>query len=259
MSAFNEYSRCFNDCRINKYNLEKDNYTYKVSSLKTALEENDILCLVNPDNPTGAFIEEKDILLLLDQAKIKNKLIIFDESFIDFATPDKRYTLIKDDILQQYPNLIVVKSISKSYGVPGIRLGVLASSNEQLIKTIKDLLPVWNINSYGEYFLQIANLYKSDYALSCDKIAEERTRMIKELKKSLPKECTVYNSQANFILINLGSFNSTDLAINLLEKNIFIKDLRTKQAFQGTNFIRLAIRTKEENDILIKNLKEFLK
>ena len=254
-SVFNEYSRCFTNCRLNKFNLAADNYQYNVKTLKEALEKNDILCIVNPDNPTGAFIDEKDIISLLDQAKAKDKIIIFDESFIDFSNPKKRYTLIKDDVLCKYPNLIVIKSISKSYGVPGLRLGVLASSNESLIQNIKQKLPVWNINSYGEYFLQIANLYKSDYTLSCDKIAEERNRMIKELQKKLPKQCHVYPSEANFIMIDLGNIDSTKLAISLLDEKIFIKDLKTKNAFNNKNFIRLAIRSDTENNQLINCIK----
>ncbi len=257
-SAFNEYSRCFNGCEINKYDMAEDNYSYKISRLKTALDENDILCIINPDNPTGAFIEEKDMLSLLNKAKTKNKIIIFDESFIDFSEPEKRYTFIKDDILKEYPNLIVVKSISKSYGVPGIRLGVLASSNKALIKDIKQKLPVWNINSYGEYFLQIANLYNSDYASSCDKIANERKRMIEKLKTVFSEKCHIFPSEANFIMVDLKNINSTELATKLLNDNIFIKDLRTKTAFKNKNFIRLAIRSKEENDFLIKKLSEFL-
>lgn len=257
-SVFNEYTRCFKNCILNKFSLAKNNYRYNIEDFKKALLQNDILCVVNPDNPTGAFIDEKDMLDLLDQAKAQNKIVIFDESFIDFSEIDKRYTLIKDDILEKYPNLIVVKSISKSYGIPGIRLGVLASSNQELIDDIKQKLSVWNINSYGEYFLQIANLYKSDYTLSCNKIAEERKRMIKKLSELLPKKCHVYPSEANFLMLDLADIDSTKLTIKLLDNNILIKDLKTKTSFKNKNFIRLAIRTKEENDILIKHLKKSL-
>lgn len=159
-------------------------------------------------------------------------------------------------MLEAYPNLIVVKSISKSYGVPGIRLGVLVSSNRELMGEIKQKLPAWNIDSYGEYFLQIANLFKSDYVISCDKIAEERERMAEALRTALPKGCYVFPSEANFLMVDLGENNSTNLALKLLDKNIFIKDLRTKSAFMGKNFIRLAIRTKEENDKLIQDIKD---
>ena len=257
-SAFNEYARCFTNCDLNRFDLEKTDYCYSVKDLTHALDTNDVLCIVNPDNPSGAFIKEEDIYTILDKTKELNKTVIFDESFIDFADPEIRYTLIKDEILDKYPNLIVVKSISKSYGVPGIRLGVLACGNKDIVAKIKSLLPVWNINSYGEYFLQIANLFSSDYSVACDKISEERQRMIKKLREALPKGCTVYDSQANFLLVDLGKYNSTDVAVNLLKDNILIKDLRTKHAFDGKNFIRLAIRTKEENNKLIKALPQYL-
>ena len=256
-SAFNEYARCFINCELNRYDLSKNKYEYTLDIFRKAIDDNDIICIVNPDNPTGSFIKKSDIIELLDEAKKKNKTVIFDESFIDFADAKDRYTLIDDKILSDYPNLIVIKSISKSYGIPGIRLGVLATSNKAMIKKIKDTLPVWNINSYGEYFLQIANLYKQDYASACNKIAAERKRMISQLKSILPQDCVVYDSQANFILVNLGNANSTELAINLLENNIFIKDLRTKQAFEGKNFIRLAIRTKTDNNKLLLVLKQY--
>lgn len=257
-SVFNEYARCFNKCKLHKLNLAKTNYSYDIDALKEALQNHDCLCIVNPDNPTGAFIKEKDMLSLLNQAKLQNKTIIFDESFIDFSEPDKRYTFITDDILNSFPNLIVIKSISKSYGVPGIRLGVLASSNEALIQEIKQKIPVWNINSYGEYFLQIANLYKNDYILSCDKIAIERERMARALKQTLPKNCHIFPSEANYLMVDLGDINSTKLTIKLLNQNIFIKDLRTKPAFTGKNFIRLAIRSDTENNQLINCIKSAL-
>ena len=105
------------------------------------------MIIISPDNPTGSHLKYEEVIKLLDLAKQKNKQIIFDESFIDFA--NNNYTLIDDDILNKYTNLIVIKSISKSYGVPGLRLGVLASGNKDYIKIINNNLPVWNINSFA--------------------------------------------------------------------------------------------------------------
>ena len=176
-----------------------------------------------------------------------------EKSFIDFANPQDRYTLINRDILEKYENLIVIKSISKSYGVPGIRLGVLATSNFDLLEQIKRRLAIWNINSYGEYYLQIANLYKKDYVRACDMIASERERFIAELRQM--RDIVVYNSEANFLMCNLGEHNSTTVATELLnDDNIFIKDLRTKSAFEGENFVRLAVRTEEQNKLLARSL-----
>lgn len=256
-TAFNEYIRCFKNCNFNVYDESINNYYgYDLDELNRNIPENDIICIVNPDNPTGAFIKESDIYPILDRCEEEEKLLIFDESFIDFAQKDLRYTLIKDETLEKYRNLIVVKSISKSYGIPGLRLGVLATGNEDLLNVVKSNLPVWNINSFGEYYLQNCTLYKKDYDIACDKIAEERERFINELRNL---GLAVYPSQANYVLVNLGSVNSTDLAVELLCKyDIFIKDLRTKKSFAGQDFVRLAIKSREENDFLIDSLKKVL-
>lgn len=253
-TVFNEYVRCFENCYINKINIEKSDYQFDLNNLAEEIIKNDIICIVNPDNPTGSFIDKVSMLKLLDKAKELNKTIIFDESFIDFSSKDKRYSLISNDILQTYPNLIVVRSISKSYGIPGLRLGVLASSNEDLMNKMNKYMSVWNINSFGEYWLQIANLYKKDYIASCDKLDDIRTKFITDLTNI--KNIKVYDSQANFVMCHLIDYDSTSLAIDLLENNIFIKDLKTKDAFNGKDFVRLAIRKEEENKQLIKSIKK---
>lgn len=257
-SVFNEYQRCFNNCKLNIYDMKENDFKFDLDELKNSVSKNDILCIVNPDNPTGSFIKYDDIIELLDLCKKKNKLVIFDESFIDFANSKDRYTLINNEILDKYNNLIVIKSISKSYGIPGVRLGVLATSNEEVLANVKKYISIWNINSFAEYYLQICTLYKKDYNRACDMIVEARDEFIKDLRKI--KGIKVYDSEANYILCDLGKYNSTELAIKLLENdNIFIKDLRTKNAFKDMNYVRLAVRTKEENKILIEKLKKYLK
>ena len=256
-SVFNEYYRCFVNSEINKYDMSKNNYRYDMNSIYDNITSDDIICLVNPDNPSGAFIEYNDIIKILDKTKKLNKLVIFDESFIDFASSDKRYSLINNEILEKYSNLIVIKSISKSYGIPGLRLGVMATSNEEILSLVKNNLAIWNINSYAEYYLQIANLYKKEYKTACDKIAIERERFISKLRAI--NGIDVYDSEANFVLCNLNNFDSTELAIKLLNNNVFIKDLKTKDAFKDQNYIRLAVRTEEENNKLIEELNKVLR
>lgn len=255
-SAFHEYIRCFNNCKFNIYDMQEDDFSFNLKKFNKSIENSDIICIVNPDNPTGAFMKYNDVISIIEECAKKDKIVIFDESFIDFADSEIRYTLLCNDILEKYKNLIVIKSISKSYGVPGIRLGVLASGNKELIKKIKSDISIWNINSYGEYFLQVANLYSKDYIKACDKIAQERKRFIGDLKQI--KGVKVYDSEANYVLCNLGQKDSTKISSKLLEKNIFIKDLRTKEAFKGMNYIRLAIRTEEENKFLAKELKRVM-
>ena len=151
--SFNEYVRCFPNSEITYINSKDDNYRLSLNKLKETLNKVDTLIVISPDNPSGSHLKYGEVIELLDMAKEMDKQVIFDESFIDFANDS--YTLINDDILNKYPNLIVIKSISKSYGVPGLRLGVLASGNYEYLDIINRNMPVWNINSFAEYFLQI--------------------------------------------------------------------------------------------------------
>lgn len=177
-----------------------------------------------------------------------------DESFIDFAESECRYTLLDDFLLEQYPNLIVIKSISKSYGVPGLRLGILASSSCTLIKRLWKALPIWNINSFAEYFLQIYSLYKASYTDACDQIARQRKALSAELEK-IPF-LKVYPSQANYIMCKVtGGYTAKKLATLLLSNyKLLIKDLSGKYGFDQQEYIRIAVKNSDENKCLISAL-----
>lgn len=216
-----------------------------------------MLCVVSPDNPSGTMLTKEQALELSMYAKEKGTRLLLDESFIDFAESDKKYTLMNEEILTQYDNLIVIKSIGKSYGVAGLRLGVLASSDKQLLSTIRTNMQIWNINSFAEYYLQIYNLYAADYASACEKIANERKRMLDRL--NLVNGIKAYESQANYIMIDLGARSSYEFCVECLENhNMLIKDLSSKNFFKGRNFIRVAIKDRRENDIFLKTIEEML-
>lgn len=258
LPAFNEYVRCFK--KANLYEIDNSKFDYRMDrdSILKAIDECDYTVIISPDNPSGFMFKEDEILEFAKYSKAKGKKLIIDESFVDFAKREDRFTLIKDEFISEYPNVIVIKSISKSYGVPGLRLGLLATSDEDLLKEIKDEMQVWNINSFAEYYLQIYQLYSKTYDEACDKIVEEREWLSSELKKF--KSVKVYPSSANYIMVNLQDTNSHDLTITLLDKhNLIIKDLSTKNKFIGKNYIRLAVRDRKDNEILIHCLSQYLK
>ncbi len=267
--TFNEYPERFKkhfgeDSLVPLY-ADGQTFTYGTAELIDALDKAEkagrkigTVLLINPDNPSGNFIGKADAEKLLDYCTQKNILCVFDESFIDFVQSDIRYTFFNDDILEKYSSLIVIKSISKSYGVPGLRLGVAASSNTALVQKLRKEISIWNINSFAEYFLQIFDKYKADYKTGCDKIAAERTRFFGLLRGI--QNVHPYESQANYILCKLtGKLTSSELTMQLLEKhNIFIKDLSAKTGFEHGQFMRIAVRSEQENDKLIKALQELL-
>ena len=252
--SFNEYVRCFPNSEITYINSKYDNYRLSLNKLKETLNKVDTLIVISPDNPSGSHLKYGEVIELLDMAKEMDKQVIFDESFIDFANDS--YTLINDDILNKYPNLIVIKSISKSYGVPGLRLGVLASGNYEYLDIINRNMPVWNINSFAEYFLQIFLIYKKDYVYGCSKIKEERNRFYNELIKI--SELDVYDLEANYFMIKLNKSTANEIAEYLLDNNkILIKVLNGKNGFDDKEYIRIAVKTKEENDYFIQSIKEY--
>ena len=148
-----------------------------------------------------------------------------------------------------------MKSISKSYGVPGLRLGVLASADKELIGYLRKDVAIWNINSFAEFYMQIYGKYEKDYARSCDKFREERAIFAKELE-SVPF-LRVIPSQANYFLCELtGRFSSRELALRLLtEHNILIKDCSAKKGFPSDRqYVRIAIRDRHDNSKLVNAL-----
>lgn len=252
--SFNEYVRCFPNNQIEYIYTNLDDYQLNVDKMKEKLNDVESLIIISPDNPSGDCLTYDEIIDLLDYAKNNNKQIVFDESFMDFANDS--YSLIDDEILNKYPNLIVIKSISKSYGVPGLRLGILATGNQEYIKILKESLPVWNINSFGEYFLQIIPLYKKDYISACEMIKTERKRFYSELSEI--NQLKVYTSQANYFMCKLNEGQADKLAEYLLEyKKILIKVLNGKNGFSDGEYIRIAIKNTEENKYLLNSIKEF--
>ena len=253
--TFNEYVRCFRNCKINYIDNSRWNYGINLDAYKQACDDADLLCVVSPDNPSGAMLTKEQAIELVEYAKERNTRVLLDESFIDFAEPHKKYTMLENEILEKYKNLIVVKSIGKSYGVAGLRLGIIATSDSVLLKDIRNNMQIWNINSFAEYYLQTYNLYAKDYAAACEKIAKERIRMIKEINKI--GKIRAYDSQANYIMIDLKERSSYEFCVNCLEKyNILIKDLSSKNYFYGKNFIRVAVKDVYENNEFLKAISE---
>ena len=252
--TFDEYPNRYR--RENSLDFTPDNrdYSYTADDLMRYFRDKDIqnLIVVNPENPSGNYIPKADMLRLIDWAKEKGIQLIIDESFVDFADEEDS-TLIDQSVLSANPHLFVMKSISKSYGVPGLRLGVLASGNSEIIAAMKKDVAIWNINSFGEFYMQIEEKYKRDYQMALVKIRAERERFQDELAKI--NGIRVIPSQANFVMVELDEgISPKELLKTLLVKHdLLIKELTTKT--NGRNYLRLAIRNTEDNNALIRALK----
>ena len=220
--TFNEYPERFTQAEVVPVPTDEETFAYSADDILQTVKKTNAktVLLINPDNPTGNFLKKEDVLHLCEELKKDGVTLIFDESFIDFADKEIRYTLLDEEILNAYPNLIVVKSISKSYGVPGVRLGVLAASDKTYIERIRKTNAIWNINSFGEYFLQIYDKYNKTYAAACDSIAEERARFTKKLAGI--KGLTVFPSQANYVLCRLHGGGGAPSLASCLKTTTFL-------------------------------------
>ena len=258
--TFEEYPNRKPEQEIIPYIPSTSDFSYTASDLENFYSDKNIsaLLLINPDNPSGNFIAKEDILLLATWAKAREIVFIVDESFVDFATGSTENSLLHNEILESFKNLIVIKSISKSYGVPGLRLGVIATSDTQLTSQLKKDVSIWNINSFAEFYMQIFSKYENDYKTACTKFQNERERFYGELRQI--SFLRVIPSQANYFLCEvISKYTSKELTKILLDKgNILIKDCGPKVAFDGGNYVRIAVRNSSDNERLIDVLNKMI-
>ena len=214
------------------------------------------MLLINPDNPSGNFIPKDDILKVADWCKLNQVRFIVDESFVDFSEEYEICSMLDDTILESYPNMIVVKSISKSYGVPGLRLGIMASADEMLIKEAKKCVSIWNINSFAEFFMQIFTKYSKDYHKACGSFQAERADFLSKLCE-IPF-IHVMPTQANFVLCEVKEpYSSMEIVKRMLrEHNILLSACSAKKGLQGGKYLRIAIRGHQDNARLIEAFKQ---
>lgn len=232
---------------------DRPDYRYTAGDLKDFFGRNhaDNILVINPDNPSGNFIPANDLLSLAEWCGERGTRLIVDESFVDFSDGYVHNTLLHDRILEEYPHLVVLKSISKSYGVPGIRLGILCSADMELMASIRKSLSIWNINSFAEFFMQIFTKYEKDYHRACTRFAEERDRFGRELS-GIPF-LHVMPSQANYFLCRiLPPYTAGGLVLTMLKRfDILTRDCSTKAGLDGGQYMRIAVRSREDNDRLL--------
>ena len=255
--TFQEYPNRKEQTEIIGFTPDNDDLTYTADDLIRFYADKQLstLLLINPDNPSGNFIPMIDVLRLATWCKERGIFFVVDESFVDFSEDFRNNSLLHNEILQAYPNLAVMKSISKSYGVPGLRLGILASSDEELINWMKHDVSIWNINSFAEFYMQIFGKYQKDYDRACQKFIAERERFMARLT-DIPF-LRVIPSQANYFLCQVTEkYTSEELTRRLLmDFNILIKDCDNKDGLKNKNYVRIAVRDQKDNDTLVEALK----
>lgn len=254
--TFDEYPNRLRKEQIVPFISQKENFDYTADDLMEHYKDTGIslLLLINPDNPSGHFMPKADVLRLAAWCEDNGIKLVVDESFVDFTDDFEHNSLLHNDLLEQHPTMMVMKSISKSYGVPGLRLGVFVTANTDLIARMKKEVSIWNINSFAEFYLQIYGKYENEYKKACCQFIEERNTFYAELQ-TIPF-LRVIPSQANYFLCEvIDKYTSTELTQRLIENNVLISNCGLKNNMAGKQLIRLAVRSRQDNARLISILR----
>jgi len=238
--------------------LGRDVCTFK-SSHRFDLDINDFIdyvtvtgsdsaLLIRPNNPTGSYLSKNDLVYFLDRMKSLN-LVLVDESFLDFVDAEADPSAL--NLIDEYPNLLVLKSLSKNCGIPGIRIGYAATGNKQRVIDLRDDVPIWSVNSFAQYFLEEMADYRDEYTESCRKV-RDATRNLGRGLATIPY-LHPFPTQANFILCQISyGFTGEELASLLFEDSrVLVNNCGPKDGLEG-EFIRIACRTEEDNERLIE-------
>lgn len=214
-----------------------------------------IVFLCNPNNPTSILIPNQTLTDIVEKAMDQDTLVFLDEDFLEFVENEKTLSLIGE--IQRYPNLFILRSFTKIFGLTGLRVGYGIAS-EEIIGVLSCAKIPWNVNCLA----QVAAVA----ALKDDEHLRVTRELIKKEKALLPAELEkfggfkVYPADANFFFIDIRNslFTAKELATKLLAQGILIRDCTSFRGLDGY-FIRVAVKTHSENERLIEALKRIVK
>ncbi len=258
--TFEEYPNRLCDERIVCFVPQNSDFRYDADDLIDFFGKNPVqtLLLINPDNPSGNFIPMEGIKKLAEWSKALGVRFVLDESFVDFSVGYENNSWLRNELLEAFPNICVIKSISKSYGVPGLRLGILCCADTALIDRMKKQVSIWNINSFAEFFMQVYPKYRADYKQACNQFIKTREIFERDLRE-IPF-IHVMPSQANFFFLEiLTPYTSRMLcAILLKQYNILASACLAKKGIESNKYMRIAIRDNIDNEKLIRAFKDLI-
>lgn len=258
--SFNEYADAVPaDGTVEEFLLDTPTFDLDVDRFAAAALNcrADIAVVVTPNNPTSLSVPKADLLRLAEKLAAHDCMLIVDESFIDFSSRCEQETLAGD--IADYPNLAILKSMSKAYGICGLRIGYLLTANTAFADRIRAGVHIWNLNGFAEIFLETAPDYKDEFAASCEQVRADRDDFYEGLRSKT--NITVYKPDANFVFCRLpdNSISGPDLARRLfVDHDIYIKHCAGKTMSHADQYIRVASRTPAENAIFIETLRAIL-
>ncbi|MBQ7795842.1 MAG: aminotransferase class I/II-fold pyridoxal phosphate-dependent enzyme [Lachnospiraceae bacterium] len=234
--------------RILYYQLKKENQFLLDEGVFQHLNEDvDMLFIANPNNPTGALSEKAFLIKLAEHCRDKNITVVLDECFIDFCENGQSMA----DAVSEFENLIIIQAYTKIFTIPGVRLGFMICGNERLREQVRRQLPEWNLSTFAQA-AGIACTEQTDFvAKTLEYLNAEREFLVDELGRASENQCIVYPGAANFLMI----YSPKPMYEKMLEKGILIRDCGNFRGL-GSGYYRIAIKTRQENEQLLKVIGE---
>ena len=256
--GFSEYERAARSAGADIHYAmldEKLDFNSPMRDIIVNIKGNDLLFIGNPNNPTGTLYMLEDMELLIEHAENNGCFVVVDESFMDFIKTSEAFSVLP--LVEKYHNLLVLHSLTKFYAIPGLRLGFAATDHEVLdpLYAAKD---IWNVNSLAQT-AGMAALDDKKYQRRSRTYTRTEINYLYEELSTLDK-LKVYEPTVNFILVNISKtgLTATQLREKLLKYNIIIRNCANYPGLDE-NYVRFAVRTREENDELVDALTEILK
>lgn len=232
------------------------NFRLNFEKLEKAISKKTrIIFFCNPNSPTGILYEKDDVLRIIRLAAEKNVLVFLDEDYVDFVDDNKRYSMA--EYVKRYDNLFVLRSLTKFFGLAGLRIGFGIGSPD-IVKTLKKAKMPWSVNSLA-MFAAMEAVKDDDFIKKSRLFISRSKRQMQEMLQEIPW-LKVYPSETNFFLLEIteGDLTSSQLKEGLASKGLLIRDCSD---FDGLNnrFFRVSVNKPEENKKLIEHLKSFVK
>jgi len=258
--SFNEYVNAAPSDKVVEFPLEFPSFELDVDKFAAeALRVHaDTAVVVTPNNPTSILIPKCDLIRLAKKLKAIHCMLIIDESFLDFSEDPEEISMEKE--IDNFPNLAIFKSMSKAYGICGLRIGYMLTANQEFAEAVRQGTHIWNINGFAEEFLRLLPSYQDQFLISCKHVRSDRDKMYEQIRAI--EGMTVYKPDANYLYCRLpDSCRSApeitkDLFIN---HNIYIKHCVGKTQPDSDRYVRIACRTEAENNKLVEALIKVLK
>ncbi len=210
----------------------------------------DVAVVVTPNNPTSMLVPRSDLVCLAQQLAQHDCMLIVDESFMDFVQNPDQTTLEHD--IERYPNMAIFKSMSKAYGICGLRIGYMLTANAAFAEAVRKGVHIWNINGFAEEFLRLLPGYRQEFVESCQQVRSDRDKLYTNL--CAVQGLTVYKPDANFVFCRLPDHAQSAPEVTrrlFIEHNMYIKHCQNKTLPDSERYIRIASRTQTENRELV--------